>query len=333
MPASMPARGLEGSVVRGSRARAVGLALGCLLDAVLADPRRGHPVAGFGRLAGGLERRCRRDSRAAGLGHAALAVAGPVWLGIAIERATAGRPLARTAGTALATWTVLGGTSLAREGAAMAAALRRDDVPAARARLPHLCARNPDELDAADLARATVESVAENTGDAVVAPLCWGALAGVPGLLGYRAVNTLDAMVGYRNERYRRFGTAAARLDDLANLVPARLTGLLTAALAAGVGGSPRRSMAALRADHGAHPSPNAGWCEAAAAGALDLRLGGSNSYPGYVEHRPLLNGAGRAPQPADIERAVRLSRLVGAAAAVLAVAVASFLSGARGRR
>jgi adenosylcobinamide-phosphate synthase len=310
-------------VTRGSRARAAGLALGCLLDAVFADPRRAHPVAGFGRAAGAWERRCWRDSRAAGVGYAAAAVAGPVLLGVAAERLAAQRPVLTAAATAVATWAVLGGTSLAREGAAMADALDRDDLPAARDRLSHLCARDPEGLGAAELARATVESVAENTGDAVVAPLCWGALGGIPGLLGYRAVNTLDAMVGYRNARYRRFGTAAARLDDALNLLPARLTGLLTVALAPGVGGDPRQAAAVLCADHRAHPSPNAGWCEAAAAGALGLRLGGSNSYPGYVEDRPLLNASGRAAQPADIVRAVRLSRLVGAAAAGMAVAAA----------
>jgi adenosylcobinamide-phosphate synthase len=284
-------------------------------------------VAGFGRWAGALERRIWRDSRTAGAGYAAAAVAGPVLLGLAVERATAGRPIARAATTALATWTVLGGTSLAREGRVMAEALARDDLPAARARLSHLCARNPDGLTAADLARATVESVAENTGDAVVAPLCWGALAGIPGLLGYRAVNTLDAMVGYRNERYGRFGTATARLDDAANLVPARLTGVLTVAVAPAVGGCPHRAAATLRADRAAHPSPNAGWCEAAAAGALGVRLGGTNTYPGYTEHRPVLGAAGRAPTVEDIGRAVRLAGLVGLAAAALAVAVA----GARG--
>lgn len=297
--------------------------MGYLLDAVFADPRRGHPVAGFGRAAGALERRCWRDSRAAGAGYAVMASAVPVLLGVAVERATARRPVAKAAATALATWAVLGGSSLAREGAAMAAALDRDDLSAARGRLSHLCARDAASLGAPDLARATVESVAENTGDAVVAPLCWGALAGIPGLLGYRAVNTLDAMVGYRNERYRRFGTAAARMDDAANLLPARLTGLLTVAVAPGVDGCPRAAAAALRADRRAHPSPNAGWCEAAAAGALGVRLGGVNSYPGYTERRPVLGAPGRAPQPADIGRAVRLSRLVGAAAAVLAVLVA----------
>jgi adenosylcobinamide-phosphate synthase len=300
------------------------LAVGFALDAALADPRRGHPVAGFGRLAGALERLMWRDSRTAGAGFAALAAAGPVLLGLAVERATVGRPVLRAAATAVATWAVLGGTSLGRAGTAMAEALDRDDLAAARARLSHLCARSPAGLQPPELARATVESVAENTADAVVAPLCWGALVGIPGLLGYRAVNTLDAMVGYRNERYARFGTAAARLDDAANLAPARLTGALTVALAPAVEGCPRRALGALRADRRAHPSPNAGWCEAAVAGALGVRLGGTNSYPGYTEHRPVLNAPGRPAGVADIGRAVALSRLVGAAAAGVAVAVAA---------
>src|SRR5690606_16316754 len=181
--------------------RAAGLALGVALDAVFADPRRGHPVALFGRAA------------AAGAGRLA-------------ERVR--NPLARTALTAAATWAVLGGTSLAREGALMASALEADDLRAARERLPHLCGRDPSELEAPGLARATVESLAENTSDAVVAPLFWGAVAGVPGLLAYRAINTLDAMVGHRSPRYERFGWAAARLDDVANYVPSRHTGLLT---------------------------------------------------------------------------------------------------------
>src|SRR6185312_13821555 len=161
--------------------------------------------------------------------------------------------------TALATWTVLGGTSLAREGARMAGHLEAGDLDAARRRLPHLCARDPAGLDGPALARATVESLAENTSDAVVAPLCWGAVAGIPGLLGYRAVNTLDAMVGYRSNRYRRFGWAAARLDDVVNLVPARLTGLPTGAGGPAGGGSVREAWRVLRRDGGRHPSPNAG--------------------------------------------------------------------------
>jgi adenosylcobinamide-phosphate synthase len=209
---------------------------------------------------------------------------------------------------------VLGGTSLAREGTRMAEHLESGDLDAARGRLSHLCARDPSGLDAEALARASVESLAENTSDAVVAPLCWGAVAGVPGLLGYRAVNTLDAMVGYRSARYRRFGWAAARLDDAANLVPARLTGLLTVGCAPAVGGSSGRAWQMLRRDGGRHPSPNAGRPEAAAAGALGVRLGGSNSYHGQVETRPWL-GDGPPPAVADVRRAVRLGRLVGVAA------------------
>ncbi|MGZ4650904.1 MAG: adenosylcobinamide-phosphate synthase CbiB, partial [Kineosporiaceae bacterium] len=197
------------------------------------------------------------------------------------------------------------------------------DVPAARARLPHLCARDPSGLDAAALARATVESLAENTSDAVVAPLLWGAVAGVPGLLGYRAVNTLDAMIGYRSPRYRRFGRVAARLDDVANVVPARVTGVLTVLAAPLVGGSSRQSWRALRRDGGRHPSPNAGRPEAAAAGALGVRLGGTNVYAGHMEHRQVLGEGGRAPQAADVRRAVRLGRLVATGGAVVSVAVA----------
>jgi adenosylcobinamide-phosphate synthase len=201
--------------------------------------------------------------------------------------------------------------------------LAADDLPAARGRLSHLCARDPQQAGPADLVRATVESVAENTGDAVVGPLLWGAVAGLPGLLGYRAVNTLDAMVGYRDERYLRFGRVAARTDDLANLVPARVTGLLTVAVAPVVGGRARPAARVLRADRRAHPSPNAGWCEAAVAGALGVALGGTNSYRGHAEVRPRLGGAARAPEPADIDRAVRLCRVVTVAALVGAVGLA----------
>src|SRR5207248_527211 len=162
-------------------------------------------------------------------------------------------------------------------------------------RLPALCGRDPAGLAVAGLARAAIESVAENTCDAAVAPLLWGAAFGLPGLLGYRAVNTLDAMVGHRDARYARFGWACARLDDAANLLPARITALLAATLAAAAGGSPRRALRVLRRDGSAHPSPNAGRCEAAFAGALGVRLGGTNVYAGVAERRGLL-GDGGAP-------------------------------------
>ncbi|MBA3745475.1 adenosylcobinamide-phosphate synthase CbiB, partial [Sporichthya sp.] len=255
--------------------------------------------------------------------YALTCVATPVAAAVLVRRRAPGSALRETALTAAATWAVLGGTSLGREADLMARHLSAGDLDAARARLSHLCARDPAGLGEKELTRATVESVAENTGDAVVGPLLWGAVAGVPGLVGYRAVNTLDAMVGYRSGRYANFGWASARLDDLANYLPARLTGLLTVPAARLVGGCPKRAARVLAADRRDHPSPNAGWCEAAAAGALDVRLGGSNTYAGARETRGTLHAAGREPGVADIGRAVRLSRAVGLGAAGLAVLVA----------
>jgi len=211
-------------------ARAAGLLLGVVADAVFGDPRRRHPVAGFGSAAAALERRGYADRRGAGVAHVVVLVGGAVALGVGAEQMARGS-VARTAVTAVATWVVLGGTSLAREGAALAAELDRADLAAARKRLPGLCGRDPSALDAAGIARAGTESMAENTSDAVVAPLLWGAVAGVPGLLGYRAVNTLDAMVGHRSARYEDYGWASARLDDAANWVPARLTAALVTAV------------------------------------------------------------------------------------------------------
>ena len=306
--------------------RAGGLALGVALDAVFGDPRRGHPVAAFGRAAARLENRLYGASRARGVAFTAGCVGAAVGTGMVAER-LARTGTGRTLVTAAATWAVLGGTSLGREGTTMSALLERGDLTAARERLSHLCGRDPAGLGEKELARATVESIAENTSDAAVAPLLWGAVAGVPGLLGYRAINTLDAMVGHRNPRYRDFGWAAARLDDLANWLPARLTGLLTVAVAPlAATPAPERGAAAawrvLWRDGGRHPSPNAGRCEAAFAGALGVRLGGANSYGGRTEERPEL-GDGRAPETPDIRRAVRLSTAVTVAAAVVSCAIA----------
>ncbi|GAA3085942.1 cobalamin biosynthesis protein [Streptosporangium carneum] len=304
---------------------------GIVADAVLGDPRRGHPVALFGRAAAALERRVYGDARPTGVGYVALCVGPVALLGVAVTGVgnRVGNPLLRGAVSAVATWAVLGGTTLGREGVAMAEFLEADDLAGARGRLSHLCGRDPSPLGSAELARATVESIAENTSDAVVAPLFWGAVAGVPGLLAYRAVNTLDAMVGHRNARYERFGWAAARLDDVANFVPARITGLLTVLCAPLAGGSVRQAAGVLRRDGHRHPSPNAGRCEAAFAGALDVTLGGTNVYGDRVEHRPEM-GDGPKPSVGDIRRSVRLARAVGLAAAGLAVLAAS--RRARGR-
>jgi adenosylcobinamide-phosphate synthase len=289
------------------RVFAYGAAAGLIGDLLLGDPRRGHPVAAFGRAAAAVERVLWRDHRGWGALHTLVCVSGAVALGAAAERAVRSSAVASVALTGAATWAVAGGTSLAREAEAVGRALEAGDIEAARARLPHLCGRDPQALDADGIARAVVESVAENTSDAVVGALVWGAVAGVPGLLGFRAVNTLDAMVGHKSARYRRYGWASARLDDLAGWPGARLT----AVLAVPAGPDPRGAVRAWRADAARHPSPNAGPVEAAFAGALGVRLGGTLSYGGRVEHRPVLNSGGRAVARRDVQRAVRLSRRV----------------------
>jgi adenosylcobinamide-phosphate synthase len=215
------------------------------------------------------------------------------------------------------TWSALGGRSLAVAGHALADAVRHGDLERARHLAPTLVGRDPSELDAGQLCRAAVESVAENTADAVVGPLLWGALAGPAGVVGYRAANTLDAMVGHKSPRYARFGWAAARLDDLLTWPSARLAAVLACVLAPAVGGNPGQAWRTLRADGAAHPSPNAGRMEAAFAGALHVRLGGRNRYDDRIEQRPTL-GHGPLPTPDDLDRAVRLSLLVGAATAAL---------------
>lgn len=295
---------------------AAGAALGWLADLALADPRRGHPVAAFGRAAGALERALWQDHRGRGAlytalcaGGAAAAAAGAAGAARAVRRS----PAASVALTAASTWAVLGGTSLAREARTIGAALAAGDTAAARARLPHLCGRDPQALDERQMARAVVESVAENTSDAVVGALVWGALGGVPGLVGFRAVNTLDAMVGHRSPRFRRFGWASARLDDVAGFPGARLTAALTVL----AGPDRRGAWRAWHADGGRHPSPNAGPVEASFAGALSVRLGGTLTYGGRIEHRPVLGAGNRTVEVADIERAVRLSRRVSALALV----------------
>ena len=327
--------------------QAAGILAGYLADAIVGDPRRGHPVAGFGRVAGALEPLTYRDNRAAGAVHTGLLVAG-VTVAASVARRRVGAGPGVAALTAFATWVALGGTTLLRTGSELADALEaggvdaardaggvdaaRDagGVDAARALLPSLCGRDPAVLDAAGLCRAALESVAENTSDATVAPLLWAAAAGAPGVLAYRAVNTLDAMIGHRSPHYARFGWAAARLDDAANLIPARVTGVLTALCAPVVGGSSGAALRAWRSDAARHPSPNAGVAEAAFAGALGVRLGGPTQYRHQLEIRPTL-GAGREPDVADLRRAIRLARWVQNSAVVIAVVVSA--AGRTGRR
>ncbi|MFD5554448.1 cobalamin biosynthesis protein [Streptomyces sp. NPDC127068] len=315
--------------MRAGRTFAYGATAGLIGDLLCGDPRRGHPVAAFGRAAGAVEHVLWRDHRGWGALHTALCAGGVTAAAALTARAVDRSPAASVALTAAATWTVLGGTSLGREARAIGAALAAGEVAAARARLPHLCGRDPQSLDADGIARAVVESVAENTSDAVVGALVWGAVGGVPGLIAFRAVNTLDAMVGHKSPRHRRFGWASARLDDVMGWPGARLTG----ALAVLAGGAPAASARAWRADAGRHPSPNAGVAESAFAGALGVRLGGTLSYGGRIEHRPVLNGAGRAVAVEDVERAVRLSRRVGWLTLAVCAAGRGLLTARRVRR
>jgi adenosylcobinamide-phosphate synthase len=289
--------------------RALAVAAGVVADLVFGEPHVDpHPVAAFGQVMEDVESALYRPQRSAGVLHALVGLGVGVFAGATVLRSTA-----------FATYLSVAQRGLREAALDVAAALDDDDLPQARHLLPALVGRDPSGLDAAEIARAVVESLAENTVDAVVAPALWAVIFGAPGTLGYRAVNTMDATVGYRNERYEEYGWASARLDDVANYVPARLTAALVAAVRPAAAADVWR---AVRQDAPSHPSPNSGVAEAAFAAALGLRLGGVNTYGDRVEWRPRLGG-GRTVQAEDIEAAVTLCRDVtgGLIAALVAVA------------
>ena len=275
-------------------ARARGTALGLVLAQVVPPvPDRAHPVARFGALMTEVEDLLWADDRRAGIRYTATG---------AVLGAVGGRLLGSTAAAVSVT---TAGRQLREVAADIGAHLEAGDLDAARAALPSLVGRDPSALDAPGIAAAVIESVAENMVDAVYAPALWALAGGAAGAGLYRALNTMDAMVGHRSERHERFGWASARADDLANLVPARLLALCVVALTP----VERRSETAraIREDAPAHPSPNAGVAEAAFAGALGVSLGGPLRYGDRHEDRPTL-GSGDRPGPADIARAVRLA-------------------------
>jgi adenosylcobinamide-phosphate synthase len=273
-----------------------------LLDRLLGEPRRLHPLVGFGRMAAFVERRLWRQTqrpgwrRAAGIVAVCVTVAPFVW---AADRYATG-PLAALVSVTLL-YFALGLRSLVEHASAVQMALAAHDLLTARAAVGRIVSRDCASLDAADVARATVESVLENGNDAVFGALFWFFVAGAPGVVLYRLANTLDAMWGYRSERYREFGWAAARLDDLLNWIPARLVALSYALL-----GRTRLAVACWRRQAPHWYSPNAGPVMAAGAGALQVELGGAAVYHGQVKARPVL-GAGRTPDPSDIGRALTL--------------------------
>jgi len=288
------------------RRRAAAAGVGVVLDRLLGEPMvRPHPVAAFGWGMARLERPLYLDDR----------LQGALYLGAGLGTGLMAGGVVGS--TAAATYLAVAGRSLADEARSIGLLLGADDLHGARAALPALVGRDPSGLAPEEMARAVVESVAENTVDAVVAPALWGASAGAGGALGHRAVNTLDSMVGHHNDRYERFGWASARADDLAAWVPARFTAGLVALVRPATAAAVLRT---VRRDAPLHPSPCAGVAEAAFAAALGLRLGGPSRYGDRVEDRPAL-GDGPPPAVADIEPACRLSEDVSLALAGLLVA------------
>ena len=269
-----------------------------LLDRLLGEPQRWHPLVGFGRLASTLESHGARH-RAAGLLAWGLAVLPLVlltaWLSSALP------DMLRWAFEAITLYFAVGARSLVQHAEAVRLPLTQGDLPQAREKVAYMVSRDTGNLDATAIARATVESVLENGTDAIFGALFWFLLLGAPGAVLYRLANTLDAMWGYRNERFLHFGWAAARIDDLLNLIPARLT-----ALSYCLCGNLKNGLRCWKAQAATWYSPNAGPVMAAGAGALNVALGGAASYHGMAKARPQL-GSGTAPKADDIRRATRL--------------------------
>ena len=216
---------------------------------------------------------------------------------------------------ALIAWPFLASHSLHSHVLAVARPLAAGDIDGARFAVSMIVGRNAEKMDIAAIARAALESLAENTSDGVVAPLFWGVIFGLPGLVVYKAINTMDSMIGYRSERYRDFGWAAARLDDVVNWIPARLTGLIYVLVSPQM----RYSYKIMRRDAPRHRSPNAGWPEAAFAAALNLRLSGPRLYDDKMSADPWLNERGADPDATDIEKGLGLfNRLIGVIFALL---------------
>ncbi|RJX36590.1 MAG: cobalamin biosynthesis protein CobD [Desulfarculus sp.] len=315
---------------------ALQLALAALLDALIGDPPHWpHSVRLMGRLCSWLEPRLRaalhspQELRLAGL-LLVLAVAGgfglAAWLLLALAQSLAA-PLGWLLGLLLS-FQCLAAGQLWREAREVARPLQRGELDLARRRLAMLVGRDTQELDRAGLRRALLETLAENLNDGVVAPLFYLALGGPALAVAYKAINTLDSMVGYNNEQYRELGLVPARLDDVAGWAPARLTALIMVAACPLLGLNAGLAWRVLCKDHAAHQSPNAGWPEAAAAGALGLRLGGPNYYDGELVEKPWLNAAGRDPMDSDLEFGLHLAQLSTLIAVLLAGLAAWWLRG-----
>lgn len=291
------------------------MAVAMAVDALLGWPSWlfawiGHPVTWLGWLIAAIDSAWNRASdppalrRAAGVAGALVVIVLSVALGWGLQSLLPSGWIQIVLVGVLA-WPLVALRSLHDHVAAVAAPLRDGDIAAARDAVSRIVGRDPAALDEAGIARAAIESLAENASDGIVAPVFWGALLGLPGILGYKAINTLDSMIGHRSERHEAFGWAAARIDDVANFIPARLTGFLFVMLA------PRRSeaLSCMTRDARRHRSPNAGWPEAAMAGGLGVRLSGPRIYHGSVTNEPWLNEGARDPRAADLAEALAVYR------------------------
>lgn len=291
------------------------MAVALAIDAVLGWPERlfraiGHPVTWLGRLIDAVDEACNRSShppafrRAAGVLATLAVIALPTILAIAVQtQLTAGWSRIVIAG--ILAWPLVALRSLHDHVAAVARPLKSGDIEAARSAVSRIVGRDPATLDEAGIARASIESLAENASDGVIAPVFWGAIFGLPGIVGYKTINTLDSMIGHRTPRHEAFGWAAARIDDLVNFIPARLTGFLFAVLSA----RPAAALSCITRDARRHRSINAGWPEAAMAGALGVRLSGPRVYHGTLANEPWLNEGARDPLAADIAQGLKLYR------------------------
>lgn len=295
------------------------LFLALVADRLIGDPEPlwravPHPVVLFGRAIGWADRRfnvkaavpaiSRRNGTVAMIALLVLAAV----VGGVLERILRGIPLVGAVIEIAIVAVLLAQKSLADHVTGVADGLRREGLVGGRQAVSMIVGRDPERLDEAGVCRAAIESLAENASDGVIAPAFWYALLGLPGLLAYKMLNTADSMIGHRSERYLDFGRFAAKADDVANYVPARLTGGLIAFAAMLLRGAAagRRSWNAMMRDAGLHRSPNAGWPESAMAGALGVALAGPRIYAGDVANEPMLNGAGRREATiADIDAAL----------------------------
>ena len=289
------------------------LVLALLLDLTLGDPRwLPHPVVMIGRLIGTLERVLRRTMRnelAAGVLLLFLTVscaASATWL--AVRSASQVHPLAGLLVAALFSYTCLAARSLQQESALVAKALDAGDIATARVNLSHIVGRDTENLDEPEIWRALIETVAENTSDGIIAPLFWLAMGGPVAGMAFKAISTLDSMVGYKNERYLHLGWASARMDDLLNFIPARMTALLMIIAAPLTGLSLRNAAVIVLRDRLNHPSPNSAHPESAAAGALGIRLGGPSTYGGRESVKQFI---GDPLQPIDVRAYRHMIRLL----------------------